>query len=140
MTAWFGSKKGKEASNDQNMSSSEAQNNAASNEVEPIITITENARSKLIELIQGADSSVAGIRVLAEATSPTNPQYSLAFVQEGEDFEDDSLPKKTGTITVIEIIPTYTVNLLVFDGTYFEDMQTNFIWRKDIKLSMLIMA
>jgi Fe/S biogenesis protein NfuA len=41
--------------------------------------------------MQGADSSVAGIRVLAEATSPANPQYSLAFVQEGEDFDDDTV-------------------------------------------------
>jgi Fe/S biogenesis protein NfuA len=91
MAAWFGSKKDKETTNDQNMPSSEAQKNDAPQQEESLITITDVARSKLIELIQGADSSVAGIRVLAEATSPANPQYSLAFVQEGEDFEDDTV-------------------------------------------------
>lgn len=59
---------------------------------------------------------------------------------EGENFEDNSLPKKTGTITVIEMIPSYTVNITFLDGVYFENMQTNFIWREDVKLSLLIMA
>jgi Fe/S biogenesis protein NfuA len=91
MAAWFGSKKEKETSDDKNMPSSEAQNNAAPDEEEPLIMVSDTARSKLVELMQGADSSVAGIRVLAEATSPANPQYSLAFVQEGEDFDDDTV-------------------------------------------------
>jgi Fe/S biogenesis protein NfuA len=92
MAAWFGSKKEKETSNDENKSSSvEEENTASGNEEEQLITISDTARSKLAELIQGADSPIRGIRVLAEATSPANPQYSLAFVQEGEDFEDDTV-------------------------------------------------
>lgn len=91
MAAWFGSKKDKNSSEQKNPPVSETpQNPADGTSEEPLLTITDVARDKLIELMQNAESSILGIRVLAEATSPTNPQYSLAFVQEGEDFEDDT--------------------------------------------------
>lgn len=92
MAAWFGSKKEQETSDEKNKPSSvEQENTAAGNEEEQLISISDTARSKLAELIQGADTPVIGIRVLAEATSPANPQYNLSFVQEGEDFEDDTV-------------------------------------------------
>ncbi|MGH1366426.1 MAG: NifU family protein [Calditrichia bacterium] len=55
------------------------------------ISVTDTAREKINELIQNAETPVLGVRVLAEATTPVNPQYSLAFVQEGEVFDDDTV-------------------------------------------------
>ncbi|MCK6621175.1 MAG: NifU family protein [Calditrichaceae bacterium] len=93
MAAWFGSKKEKEIPDPAASPAPEGGSDpgAENGEGQPSITITEVARQKLMELIRGAESPVAGIRLLAEATSPVNPQYSLAFVQQGEEFEDDTV-------------------------------------------------
>jgi len=91
MAAWFGSKKEKDTPEGQTPGNPDSQQNPTNGgQEEPLLTITDVARDKLIELIQNAESTVLGVRLLAEATSPANPQYSLAFVQEGEDFEDDT--------------------------------------------------
>lgn len=87
-------------------------------------------------LTSSATGTISGVDTIHNNLILTNPG---AF-QEGEDFRDNSSPQKTGTITVIEIIPAYTVELLSLDGAYFEDMQNNFIWREDVSMSLLIMA
>ncbi|RMH97256.1 MAG: hypothetical protein D6681_12120, partial [Calditrichaeota bacterium] len=56
-----------------------------------MLTITDAAREKLVELIANTDAPVIGVRIIAEATSPVRPEYSLAFVQEGEVFDDDTI-------------------------------------------------
>ena len=89
MSAWFGSKKDKKASESAAPAgAAQGQDMNAENE---LVVITDIAREKLNQLIQGAASPVLGIRVLAEATSPVNPEYSLAFVQEGEAYDDDTV-------------------------------------------------
>ncbi len=89
MTAWFGSPKDKDPNDSDDNNSQNAPDN--NDESTPLLTITDIAREKVTQLISGAESPVLGIRVLAEATSPVNPEYSLAFVQEGEAFEDDEI-------------------------------------------------
>lgn len=91
MATWFGSKKEKDISEGQTPGNTDTrQNSTNGGQEEPLLTITDVARNKLTELMQNAESTILGVRLLAEATSPANPQYSLAFVQEGEDFEDDT--------------------------------------------------
>lgn len=93
MAGWFSSKKPAES---EEQLSGQARNDqlpgiTGDQEKKSPIIITEAAREKIVELIGNAESPVLGIRVLAEATSPVNPEYSLAFVQEGEDFDDDTV-------------------------------------------------
>ena len=89
MAAWFGSKKrNKEVDESPNK---ETGNHEAPQAENTLVTITDAAKEKINELIRGAEAPVPGIRVLAEATSPMNPQYSLAFVQADEDFDDDTV-------------------------------------------------
>jgi Fe/S biogenesis protein NfuA len=96
MAAWFGlknKKKSKKSSETKNVQSSDERKAQVpeNKEEKKLITITDAAQEKLTELITNAPALILGIRVVAEATSPMNPQYGLAFVQEGEDFEDDAV-------------------------------------------------
>ena len=64
MAAWFGSKK-----NDEDTDKSPANGDGQDAE-KSYITVTDTAIEKITELIQGAESPVLGVRILAEATSP----------------------------------------------------------------------
>lgn len=77
MSAWFKSDKD--------------ENDTPANDGDQKVIVTDIAREKISQLIQNAETPVLGVRILAEATSPVNPQYSLAFVQEGEVFDDDTI-------------------------------------------------
>ncbi len=79
MTALFGSKKDKD----------NPQSTGNGNDASEALTVTDAAREKLAELIANSPAPVLGVRIIAEAESPMNPQYSLGFVQEGEEEEDD---------------------------------------------------
>lgn len=85
MAAWFGSK------NKDEEKDTSPENGSGQEEEKSHVTVTDAAKEKISELIQGAESPVLGVRILAEATSPMNPQYSLAFVQEGEESDDDTV-------------------------------------------------
>ena len=95
MTAWFGKKKSDEEPTSPAAQAAGAAGgngaNGANDAPDEPLTVTDAARDKIVELIENAVSPVLGIRVLAEATSPVNPQYSLAFVQEGENYDDDTV-------------------------------------------------
>ena len=56
-----------------------------------MVNITEIALQKLNELMQNTDQPVQGIRIIAEAVSPLKAEYSLAFVQTGEEQADDEI-------------------------------------------------
>ncbi len=98
MAAWFG-KKNENDENQQKMSEDKEQ---SANEETQRIVITETAKEKLNQLIHGAESPVLGIRIIAEAASPMNPEYQLAFVQQGEDFEDDTVLELDGLKVYID--------------------------------------
>lgn len=59
---------------------------------------------------------------------------------EGESFQDNSIPAKTGSISALEIMPDYNVEILDFTGDYFKNMRTNFVWRQNVKLYLLIIS
>lgn len=56
-----------------------------------MLTISERAESKIIELMENNDQPLRGLRVIAEPVSPLKVEYSLAFVQEGEEQPDDEI-------------------------------------------------
>ncbi|RMF56427.1 MAG: iron-sulfur cluster assembly accessory protein [Calditrichaeota bacterium] len=87
----FGSKKDKEKKDESTpQDSSTGTPQGTDSSAEPI-TVTDRAKEKIVELIENAQSPVLGVRVIAEGTSPMNPEFSLAFVQEGEAYEDDTI-------------------------------------------------
>lgn len=56
-----------------------------------MVHVSENAFKKLTELIQNSEQPVQGVRIIAEAVSPLKAEYSLAFVQVGEEQPDDEI-------------------------------------------------
>jgi Fe/S biogenesis protein NfuA len=56
-----------------------------------MVDISEIALQKLNELMQNVEQPVQGIRIIAEAVSPLKAEYSLAFVQAGEEQQDDEI-------------------------------------------------
>ena len=56
-----------------------------------MINVSEMALNKINELIENTDQPVQGIRIIAEAISPLKAEYSLAFVQQGEEQPDDEV-------------------------------------------------
>lgn len=56
-----------------------------------MITISEIALKKINELIGNTEQAVQGIRIIADAVSPLKAEYSLAFVQPGEEKPDDEI-------------------------------------------------
>lgn len=56
-----------------------------------MINLSEVAIKKLNEIIANSGQPVKGVRIIAEAVSPLKAEYSLAFVQEGEEQPDDEI-------------------------------------------------
>jgi hypothetical protein len=60
--------------------------------------------------------------------------------QVGEVFHDDSAPQKSATITSIEKVPKYTVEVKTLDGKYVEPAGPQVAFRKEVKMILLIMG
>ncbi len=56
-----------------------------------MLSITENAQKKVVELMQGAGKPVKGLRVRAESKSPLKVNYQLAFILDGQQEPDDTV-------------------------------------------------
>lgn len=56
-----------------------------------MITISDIALEKINELINSTEQPVQGIRIIAEVISPLKAEYSLAFVQQGEEQANDEI-------------------------------------------------
>ena len=54
------------------------------------ITVTDVAQTEITRLIYEQDQGIAGVRIAAEATSPLQANYRLAFVAEGQDTDRDT--------------------------------------------------
>ncbi len=54
------------------------------------ITVTDVAQTEITRLIYEQDQGIAGVRIAAEATSPLQASYRLAFVAEGQDTDRDT--------------------------------------------------
>ncbi len=94
MAAWFSKKKDEDKKDDNQQNAADKQSTNSdenTDQASEMIIVTDAARDKLLELIGNAVSPVLGVRIIAEATSPVNPEYSLGFVQEGENYHDDTV-------------------------------------------------
>ena len=56
-----------------------------------MISISNIAKDKILELIKNNDQPIQGLRVIAEPVSPLKAEFSLAFVQQGEEQPDDEI-------------------------------------------------
>lgn len=54
------------------------------------ITVTDVAQTEINRLMHDQDQGIAGVRIAAEATSPLQANYRLAFVAEGQDTDRDT--------------------------------------------------
>jgi Fe/S biogenesis protein NfuA len=54
-----------------------------------MITVTEVAREKVIELMQKTGKPIKGLRVIAEAKSPLKVEHRLLFIIEGQEQPED---------------------------------------------------
>ncbi len=55
------------------------------------ITVTEAAQKEVVNLIRNQESAIVGVRVKAEAVSPLQANYRLAFVARGQEEEADEV-------------------------------------------------
>jgi Fe/S biogenesis protein NfuA len=55
------------------------------------ITVTETARKEVLTLMENQETSLIGVRVKAEAISPLQANFRLAFVGEGQEEEGDEI-------------------------------------------------
>ncbi len=55
------------------------------------ITVTDAAKEEIVTLMEKQESSITGVRVTADATSPLRANYRLAFLSEGQESEKDTI-------------------------------------------------
>ena len=60
--------------------------------------------------------------------------------QAGEVFHDNSSPAKSATITSIEKVPKYNVEIMNLDGKYYDPAGPQVAFRKEVKLFLLVMG
>ena len=56
-----------------------------------MLTISEAAQAKIVELITNSDNAVKGLRIGAEAVSPLKVDYRMAFLGEEQEAADDTV-------------------------------------------------
>ena len=56
-----------------------------------MITITEEAQLKIVELISKSESAIKGLRIGAKSVSPLKVDFRMAFIGEEEDTSADSV-------------------------------------------------
>ena len=56
-----------------------------------MITITEAARKKIVELKENTGKPIKGLRIRAEARSPLKVNYQMAFILDGQDEPGDTV-------------------------------------------------
>ncbi len=56
-----------------------------------MVTITEAAKEKIIELIDSSETKVKGLRLGAKAVSPLKVDFKMAFIAHDQDTSDDTV-------------------------------------------------
>ncbi|MSS73548.1 MAG: iron-sulfur cluster assembly accessory protein [Candidatus Latescibacteria bacterium] len=67
-----------------------------------MITITEAARKKIVELKENTGKSIRGLRIRAEARSPLKVNYQMAFILDGQDEPGDTVVNFEGVDVFID--------------------------------------
>ena len=82
-----------------------------------MLTITEGAIAKILELIDKSPNPVQGLRISASSESPLKVDYRMAFISEGQ--EDD----------VDEVLPYEGFSVYVDPGsqTYVEEATVDYV-------------
>jgi len=91
----------------------------------------------IIGSLSGATATISAVDTILSNLILTS--ISGVF-QASETFSDNSAPVKSADITSLEVIPVYNVEVMFLDGEYFEVVGTGLVWRKDVKLELLIMS
>ena len=60
------------------------------------ITVTNVAQTEITRLMKDQEQVITGVRIAAEATSPLQAKYRLAFVAEGQETERDTVVEHKG--------------------------------------------
>jgi Fe/S biogenesis protein NfuA len=61
-----------------------------------MLTITDGAREKIVELIGKSPNPVKGLRISANAVSPLKVDFRMAFIGEGQQGDDDAVTSFDG--------------------------------------------
>ena len=61
-----------------------------------MVTITEAAREKIVELIDASETKVKGLRLGAKAVSPLKTDFKMAFIAHDQDTGDDTVSELDG--------------------------------------------
>ena len=56
-----------------------------------MVEITDQARLKIVELMEKSETGVLGLRLGAESVSPLKINFSLAFITDGQEKPDDTV-------------------------------------------------
>ena len=56
-----------------------------------MVEITDQARLKIVELIEKSETGVLGLRLGAESVSPLKINFSMAFITDGQEKPDDTV-------------------------------------------------
>ncbi|MBI2951831.1 NifU family protein [bacterium] len=67
-----------------------------------MITITESAQKKIVELKGNTGKPIRGLRVRAEARSPLKVNYQLAFILDGQEEPGDTVVNFEGFVVHID--------------------------------------
>ncbi|MDP6039903.1 MAG: NifU family protein [Candidatus Latescibacteria bacterium] len=60
------------------------------------ITVTDIAKTEITRLMEDQEQVITGVRIAAEATSPLQASYRLAFVAEGQETDKDTIIEYEG--------------------------------------------
>ena len=56
-----------------------------------MVEITDKARLKIVELMEKSETEVLGLRLSAESVSPLKTNFSMAFINHGQEKPDDTV-------------------------------------------------
>ena len=66
-----------------------------------VLTISDAAQVKIVELIENSENPVKGLRVGAEAASPLKVDFRMSFLAEGQEAADDTVVEFTGFVVYV---------------------------------------
>lgn len=92
-------------------------------------------------IITGGTSGATAV-ISAKDTPDENITLTgiVGTFQADETITDDSAPAKSATVTSLDIIPAYNVEIMALEGQYFEVIGDDIAYRRNVKLSLLIIS
>lgn len=85
-----------------------------------MLTITDLAQQKIVELIGKSPNPVLGLRVGASAVSPLKVNYRMAFIGQGQESDDDTVVPFDGFVVYVD--PDSAANVATATVDYVEGL------------------